>query len=233
MYCDCGYETQTKKGLLNHQKYCLFDEVISCKELLKQKNRDLESCRDQLHRYRQLLIENEKRLAVAESRLESSTQIQSFMKEITMKTIDSKYKKSKVEHLLPLTDDYISSCAKHFDEQYTLDGALGYAKFALEYPFKDRLICTNRQSKTLKYKDEHGGEGTSGKHIIDVFIDSIRMKNREIISPRVEELVSSLAGLDGALISSTSEKICALGEQMHLKDGFVDNIHKHICTLLS
>lgn len=246
----CGYETPNRRALYNHKKrtkYCsgetqsssptppLNQTVKDFEEYKARTEAELFECKAELDECKKLLLDYEKRLAISESKLESSAQVQDFMKELTLKTLDKsapQKAKSKVDHLLPLTDDYITSCAQYFTEEYTTNGPVGYAKFALEYPFKNRVICTNKQAKYLRYKDKSGVEKSDSNHIITVFIDSIRQKNLDILTPVIDKLIDELNYLEGSDITSASERLCILGEQQYLKEKIVENIHRHICNLL-
>ena len=59
---------------------------------------------------------------------------------------------TQINNMLPITDDYLKEQAKYLTLEHVKNGADGYAKYALDYPLKDRIICTDLSRKKGKYK---------------------------------------------------------------------------------
>ena len=66
-------------------------------------------------------------------------------------------------------------------------GAVGYAKYALEHPLKDRLVCTDTSRKKGKYKD------SDGNIVTDPEMTSITKKLFLAIKDRNSELITEYA----------------------------------------
>lgn len=61
-----------------------------------------------------------------------------------------------IQNLQPIKDDEIKNCGEHLTLDYHKQGAEGYAKFALDIPFKDKLACVDVNRRKFKYKDTEG-----------------------------------------------------------------------------
>jgi hypothetical protein len=57
---------------------------------------------------------------------------------------------------LPITTEHLDEQVKYLTIDHVKHGAVGYAKYALEHPLKDRLVCTDTSRKKGKYKDSDG-----------------------------------------------------------------------------
>jgi hypothetical protein len=63
---------------------------------------------------------------------------------------------SLVYNLIPLTQEYIQTCVKDIKLDHILQGEKGLSEYIVNFPFKDRVICTNKTKKILTYKNEQG-----------------------------------------------------------------------------
>ena len=61
-----------------------------------------------------------------------------------------------INNLLPITPEHLEDQVQYLTKEHVKNGALGYAKYALEYPLKDRLVCTDVSRRKGKYKDFDG-----------------------------------------------------------------------------
>ena len=61
-----------------------------------------------------------------------------------------------INNLQPIKDDELKTCGEHLTLEHHRQGAEGYAKFALDIPFKDKLACIDVNRKKFKYKDDDG-----------------------------------------------------------------------------
>lgn len=57
-----------------------------------------------------------------------------------------------INNMLSITDDYLKEQAKYLTLEHVKNGADGYAKYALEYPLKDRIVCTDLSRKKLNIR---------------------------------------------------------------------------------
>jgi hypothetical protein len=61
-----------------------------------------------------------------------------------------------INNLLPITNEHLNEQVQFLTKEHVTNGAVGYAKYALEFPLKDRLVCTDSSRKKGKYKDSDG-----------------------------------------------------------------------------
>jgi hypothetical protein len=61
-----------------------------------------------------------------------------------------------INNLIPITSQHIADNAQFLTLDHIKDGASGYAKYALEYPLKDKVLCVDYARRKIKYKDEEG-----------------------------------------------------------------------------
>ena len=91
--------------------------------------------------------------------------------------------------MLPITDDYLKEQAKYLNLEHVKNGAAGYAKYALEYPLKDRIVYTDLSRKKGKYKDSDPEMSKITKRLFS----AIKKRNNELIDEYVELLKKKLA----------------------------------------
>ena len=73
-------------------------------------------------------------------------------------------------------------------------GVEGYAKYALEYPLKNRMICSDYSRRKVKFKDKDGNVITDPEMstLAVKFFESIRERNKELICKYATELKERL-----------------------------------------
>jgi hypothetical protein len=55
-----------------------------------------------------------------------------------------------------VTEEHFIDNVQHLTIDHSKKGPEGYAEFALEYPLKDRLLCSDYSRRKLKFKDKDG-----------------------------------------------------------------------------
>lgn len=99
-----------------------------------------------------------------------------------------------INNMLPITDDHLKEQSKYLTLEHVKNGAAGYAKYALEYPLKDRIVCTDLSRKKGKYKDSDGNilSDAEMSKITKRIFSSIKERNNELIDEYVELLKNKL-----------------------------------------
>ena len=92
-----------------------------------------------------------------------------------------------INNLLPITTEHLNNQAQYLTIDHVKNGAVGYAKYALEHPLKDRLVCTDTSRKKGKYKD------SDGNIVSDPEMSSITKKLFLAIKDRNSELITEYA----------------------------------------
>ena len=92
--------------------------------------------------------------------------------------------------LAPITDQEIQDHLENLTLDYVQEGAKGYANWANCYPFKDRVLCTDKARKKLRYKDNDGElvDDGGGVKLAKRFFQAIEPRNEEIINTEYRSL---------------------------------------------
>ena len=61
-----------------------------------------------------------------------------------------------IKNMPPLTVEDIESSVPMLTLEHHAKGAEGYAEFALEFPFKDKIVCVDTSRNKIKYKNDDG-----------------------------------------------------------------------------
>ena len=61
-----------------------------------------------------------------------------------------------INNMTPITDEFLKEQAEFLTLEHLKDGISGYVNYALDYPLKDKIICTDFSRRKVKYKDENG-----------------------------------------------------------------------------
>ena len=92
-----------------------------------------------------------------------------------------------INNLLPITTEHLNDQVQYLTIDHVKHGAVGYAKYALEHPLKDRLVCTDTSRKKGKYKD------SDGNIVSDPEMTTITKKLFLAIKDRNSELITEYA----------------------------------------
>jgi hypothetical protein len=99
-----------------------------------------------------------------------------------------------INNLLPITTEHLNNQVQYLTIDHVKNGAVGYAKYALEHPLKDRLVCTDTSRKKGKYKDSDGNivSDPEMSSITKKLFLAIKERNTELISEYVNDLKEKL-----------------------------------------
>jgi hypothetical protein len=86
-------------------------------------------------------------------------------------------------NLLPLTEEHMKRCAHNLTLDHIKDGPLGYARYALEHMFKNRLNCTDKSRNKVAYAIDGGYE------VIDCGMSKLAPKFFKCIEPHNDYLI--------------------------------------------
>ena len=95
-----------------------------------------------------------------------------------------------VNNLQIISEDHIKDHVKNLTLEHIKKGAIGYSEYFLEYPLKERIVCTDYARRKIKYKNENGEivvdpEMTT---LSDLLFKSIKERNRELTVQYTNEL---------------------------------------------
>jgi hypothetical protein len=127
---------------------------------------------------------------------------------------------NRVMNLPPITDEEIADHLQHLTIDFIHDGAKGYADFAGSYPFKNRLLCTDKARKKLRYKDSDGEliDDANGLKLTQRFFQAIAPRNEELINAEYRALHQEVQKIDDEGTAYTSNLTDLLTKATHLQE---------------
>nr|QBK87710.1 MAG: hypothetical protein LCMAC202_00460 [Marseillevirus LCMAC202] len=125
-----------------------------------------------------------------------------------------------VNNLQPITDEDLQEQVENLTLDFILEGAKGFADFANSYPFKNRVLCTDRARKKLRYRDEAGEiiDDGGGHKLIQRFFQAIASRNEEIISAEYNVLQQEVEAIAQEGRAHTSDLTGLLSKATKLQD---------------
>lgn len=125
-----------------------------------------------------------------------------------------------LNNLEPITDEEIADHIRHLTIDFIQDGAKGYANFAGSYPFKDRLLCTDKARKKLRYKDSDGElvDDANGSKLTRRFFQAIAPRNEQLINEEYKTLQQKVHQIATEGKSYTSNLTDLLTKASHLQE---------------
>ena len=206
-YCDGSF---IKRGnLYKHQrtaKYCLEmqNRIVKNAHICKYCEREY-SRSDNLKRhekdcqgrivYEKMQDKQNDHLLNMITELQKTIATMSQVKEDRIGTINNNNRQMVMGNVQPLTEEDLQEHLQHLSIDYIQEGGKGYANFAGCYPFKDRLVCTDKSRKKLRYKDSEGDmiEDGGGTKLTQRFFQAISERNEELINTEYDSLQQRVA----------------------------------------
>ena len=125
-----------------------------------------------------------------------------------------------VMNLPPITDEEIAGHLEHLTINFINSGAKGYADFAGNYPFKNRLVCTDKARKKLRYKDSNGDivNDACGLKLTQRFFQAIAPRNEELINDEYNTLRQEVQKIASEGTAYNSNLTSILTKATHLQE---------------
>ena len=109
----------------------------------------------------------DQKIEIAELRIKNKMlqDLQDNYKELSITAIKSTNTKTStkniqinnyIKNMSPLLENDIKSNVPMLTLEHHVMGAEGYAQYALEFPFKDKIVCVDVSRNKIKYKNEEG-----------------------------------------------------------------------------
>jgi len=128
--------------------------------------------------------------------------LQKQMADISMKAVSrpittnntNTINNQKILNLLPLTENHFDEQAEFLNLEHIKNGAEGYARYAVDFPLKNRLVCSDYARRKVKYKDTDGKVVTDPEmsKLSQKLFKAIDTKNDRLITGYVKELQKQL-----------------------------------------
>lgn len=124
-----------------------------------------------------------------------------------------------INNLQPLKMEDFKHHTQYLTLDHIKDGASGYAKYALEYPLKDKVICVDYARRKVKYKDENGNlvNDPEMTKISQKFFTDIEESNNSLIKEYnkiiLEKMISVNEGTE-EISEEEAERCLLIGNQL-------------------
>ena len=217
----CKNKFSTKPNLIHHQKtarYCLKlrddnKKYYLCKFCRKEytsnfrlsahlvkcveNSTELIELRDEL----KLVKNDNKNLAKQlEDHQKTIQQLQNKLENVAIKAVSRPTTSNKtqinnyIQNMKPVTEELLLDNVHHLTIDHIKKGPEGYAEYALEYPLKDSMVCSDYSRRKVKFKDKDGNVITDPEMttLARKFFNSIKVKNKELICKSANELKEKL-----------------------------------------
>ena len=226
---NCGKKLSTQNRLYTHEQTCKkhMEDTIrkECEQKLIEKDKIISE---------QKIIISDQKMIITKLHTEYKNQIDTQNKDfhnrlqsMAEKAIDKpstiqNTTNQIINNLLPITTEHLDDQVQYLTIDHVKHGAVGYAKYALEHPLKDRLVCTDTSRKKGKYKD------SDGNIVSDPEMASITKKLFLAIKDRNSELITEYANdlkvkLDSFGFSSNNEMTTVEADEVtSLTDELID-----------
>ena len=209
----CGFNTTRKSDLTRHQK-----KTVYCLEL-QQKKEDDKSTLVQpqvtlkpiltYKEQEQMLIRFEEQLKSKDYQLRSKDEQIALLKDQISKLTDNQQnitlaaiskptttqvkntiKNCNIQNLTPLSDEEMREQSRFLTKEHINAGPEGYVKYALEYPLKNKVTCTDVSRKKLAWKDVDGKVimDTEGSQLAQKFFTSLKDQNKKLCKDIIIEM---------------------------------------------
>jgi predicted transcriptional regulator len=168
-------------------KYALNIHTESCTNIIIQNYEGkLKELTEQLQNQKE---KYEKRIDVLQDKLENIA-IKAVSRPTTRNTQINNY----IQQLKHVTDEHLIDSVSNLTIDHIIKGPEGYAEYALEYPLKDRMLCSDYSRRKVKFKDKDGKVVTDPEMntLALKFFESIKDKNRELIRRYANEAKEKL-----------------------------------------
>ena len=103
-----------------------------------------------------------------------------------------------INNMMPITEAHLQEHIQNLNPIHVQNGASGYAKYALEYPLKDMIVCTDFQRRSCKYKDENGNVVSDPEmtKITKRLFSAIKERNEKLTNEYSSELQAKWKALN-------------------------------------
>jgi hypothetical protein len=240
--CDiCSKNFSEKRQLQVHKKKCnLLNYVLTIEEKLQKKDALNLDLTKKLIQATQQIRDHETTIEKLEKQI---SDLQNSLKDVAVQGV----KKSTTTNILklqPLTKEWLDAQALLLTNGHLSQGAAGLAQFAVDNSFKDRVVCTDVNRKSLRYKEDNGkvSKDPKGKKLSKMFFESIKSKADGIIPEMVEKIKQELddTGGEPEMLEAVMGKMTELinvekgikqitkGQEHELKEDFT----RQLCELL-
>jgi hypothetical protein len=182
----CLKKFTTKTNLKTHEKICIKKQDV---HLLLDKDKTIEKLK--------ILLEEKDKLIEKLMTMIQPVNI-SNNNSVNYSTSNTQKINNTINNLTPITDEHMLEQSKYFNIDYVKKGAIGYVDYALEYPFKNKILCVDFARRKIKYKNNDGDivDDPEMVKLSQKFFKTIENVNSDIIGSYIRELGNNLEELN-------------------------------------
>ena len=144
----CGKDFNVKFHLQNHIKVCEKNHPI-----INKYREDNLLLKTEIEMLKNTIRELREQLEKTQQRYDKLSLTAVKRPTVSNKTM---YVNNLIKNMQPLTLKDIESSVPMLTLEHHAQGAEGYAQFALEFPFKDKIVCVDVSRNKIKYKNDEG-----------------------------------------------------------------------------
>ena len=117
----------------------------------------------------------------------------------------------------PITDCHLQDQAQFLRREHIEQGAEGYARYALEYPLKDRVVCTDFSRRKLQYRNDKGHviQDPEMRKLSQELFKAIEDRNESLINEYTQELMDIMKHDDNPILMEIMSDMCTLRRDVH------------------
>jgi hypothetical protein len=95
-----------------------------------------------------------------------------------------------INNLIPITDEHLKEQVEFLTIDHIKNGVDGYVQYALEFPLKDRIVCTDYSRRKIKYKDVDGNliDDPEMTKVTQKLFKAIEEKNSILVDDYIKEI---------------------------------------------
>jgi len=224
----CNNTFSGKSALKKHQKtakYCLKiqgvkGKIYKCEFCSKKYTQKIDLQRHELicaeKKVKQVnnstnkkLSEKDRLIAKLESQIrELQDKLVSIAEKAVSKPMIQDNRIQQINNFAPITDEHLLEHVDNLTLDHIKNGASGYAQYALEYPLKDRVLCTDYSRRKLRYKNGDG-QIVSDPEMITLtkkLFSAIQERNTVLIKEYAREFQLKFLGLSSEFSDEMDEK---------------------------
>jgi hypothetical protein len=137
-----------------------------------------------------------------------------------------------IKNMLPLLESDLSDNIEKLTLDHHVKGIEGYAEYALEFPFKDKIVCVDTARNKIKYKNEKGDviEDVGFRKMITKLCSVLKERSFSLSQAHYEKLSDSFSDseMDEINFMETALAItkCANGKETDFCNKIVNIISK-------
>jgi hypothetical protein len=246
--CDfCDKELSTKSNLDRH--------MLSCKnkDIVLEKNNIIKKLENDIIQLKNTITEKEQKQLyttdILQSQikqlLEQNKDLQDTIKHLAEKAISkptTTINNNITNNLQLITEDFVKEQVQYLTIEHIKKGSLGYSSYFLDFPLKNRILCSDFSRRKLKYKDESGTIVIDPEmtKLSDLLFKSIREKNKELTIQYSNELNEKISKAEPSQLTYFMDLASKFSQQdlevLRMfngeKNDFFHDILRHICCKL-